>query len=301
MIDQPQPPSTPTVPTAPSGHTVSEAGPGSPRRRGTGPVAITTAILGGVALLAVGASAASGAVGSRGGTSESGVQSVSARGITELDLEVGAASFTLAYGPVTEAELTVTGAQADRVELRRERGALVVSSPDQIGGSCWFGFCPPERRLGSSTITLTLPQKYRTQLLDADITLAAGAVSADGTFGQLDVEVGAGKAEVTGAARELDVSVGVGEFVGDLQGVRTADFEVSMGGATARLRGTAPDEVSVQASMGSVDLTLPDAEYRVTSAVELGDLRNELRTSSTSPHRITAELTAGDLVLRSGS
>ncbi|WP_125100123.1 DUF4097 family beta strand repeat-containing protein [Leucobacter chromiireducens] len=296
---QPGQPGTPQMhtPAAP----VPPQGPSGPRRRGMGPVAIVTAVLGGAALLAVGASAASAVIWNRGGETAGGA-TASARGITELELRVGAADFTLAYGAVSEAELTARGAQADRVSLRRDGETLVLDTPDRLaGGSCWFGFCPPERRLGSSTITLTLPEAFRTQALDLDLKLAAGNVTALGNFGEVDVEVGAGRAEITGAARSLDVNVGVGQFVGELRGVRAADFEVSLGDATAILTGDAPDKVDVETSLGSVSLTLPDAEYRVDTTVTLGDVTNKLRTSPSSPHTITANVSAGDLTLRSAS
>ncbi|WP_440312188.1 hypothetical protein [Leucobacter chromiireducens] len=300
-MPNPQPTQPGAAPyTAPAGD-LPPQGPRGPRRRGTGPVAIVTAVLGGAALLAVGASAASAVVWNRG-SDQQGATAASARGITELELHIGAADFTLAYGDVVDAELTVRGAQADRVKLRRDGGALVLDTPDRVGaGSCWFGFCPPERRIGSSSITLTLPEAYRTQPLDADIQLAAGQVTAEGSFGDVEVEIGAGRAELNGAARSLDVTVGVGEFVGELSGVRTADFEVSMGDADATLRGAAPDAVNVETSLGSVTMTLPDAEYHVDTTVTLGDITNRLRTSPTSPHTITANISAGDLTLRSAS
>lgn len=267
-----------------------------PRAAGTA-IMWTTAAIGGALILGVGASAAYGVATSRASASAAGNLQVTVDGLTELDLDISAADFTLDYGPVTEATLEVAGAAHTQWGLRRDGSALVVTSPRGSGGSCWIGFCPPERRV-NSTVTLTLPQSFAERGLDADVSVGVGRFRADGTFGNVGLEIGAGKATLTGAARDLDVTVGLGSFVGELTGVTTADFEVAMGELTTSLRGDAPEYVGIEVGMGSATLELPDEEYRFETSHELGELRNSLRSNPSSPYRIAAEVSIGDLVLR---
>lgn len=259
----------------------------------------STAAVGGLMILGIGASAASAAVGATVSGASGGSNTASAQGITELDLDINTAEFTLAYGPVTEATLEVTGPRADQWRLSRDEESLVVTSPRGVGGSCWFGFCPPDR--GTSTVgTLTLPQEFATRALDVDASVGVGTFTSDGRFGSVSVEIGAGDARVTGEARELDITVGVGKFTGEFTGVQAADFEVSMGDLDARLRGDAPTTIDVEVGIGSVTLELPDESYVVQTRSSIGDVRNDLRTATDSPYRISAEVSMGELTLRPG-
>lgn len=284
MTQQPQP--TPTTPAGRSA--VGNA------------IMWTTAAVGGLMILGIGASAASAAIGSAVQGTAGGTQAVSTRGVTDLDLNIGTAEFTLAYGPVTEATLEVTGPRGDQWRLSRDEDSLVVTSPRGLGGSCWFGFCPPDR--STSTVgTLTLPQEFATRELDLDATVGVGQFTSDGRFGSVSVEIGAGEARLTGMARDLDVTVGVGEFTGEFTGVQTAAFDVSMGELDARLRGAAPRTVDVTVGVGSATLELPDEVYAVQTHSSLGDMQNDLRVAPDATARISAEVSLGELVLRPGS
>ena len=296
---QPQQPAQhPQTPQDPhSGPTSQRPSQGPSRTAKT--IMYITAVAGGVALLGIAASAAYSAAGTRLGTaSGDSSRSVSVEGVTELDLDISLADFTLKFGAVDEAQLKVSGTDSDRWALKRDRDTLVVTSPQRLGGSsCLFGFCPPDRA-AHTTVILTLPETLERQSVNAEIDVSVGSFTSTGTFGDLAVEVGTGEATVAGDARTLSVSVGVGSFSGDLTGVNAADFEVSMGDVRTTLRGDAPDSVDVEVGTGSADLQLPDVEYRVDASVELGDLRNQLRTSSSAPNRITADVSLGDLALR---
>lgn len=271
-----------------------------PRSAGTA-VMWTTAALGGLMILGIGASAAYGAATSVSGTTGAGgVTTVSAEGIADLDLDISTADFTLAYGPVTEATLEVTGTRSEQWGLRRDSDSLVVRAPGGVGGSCWFGFCPPDRN-ASATATLTLPQELKTRALDADVTVGVGTFTADGTFASIEIELGAGTAHVKGAAEALDVSVGVGTFTGEFTGVRRADLVVSMGELDTRLRGDAPDSIGIEVGIGSALIEVPDVEYRFDLSSSLGDVQNSLRNNPSADREITADVGMGDLTLRPGA
>ena len=76
--------------------------------------------------------------------------------------------------------------------------------------------------------------------------------------------------------------------------------DVSAGGLKAVFTGSAPDDVAIDVSAGSLDLTVPSGAYRVDSDVSAGGLDNRLETSSSASRVITVSVSAGDATLRSG-
>lgn len=261
------------------------------------PILLTTAIVGGFALLVTGTSAAIAAVGAQ--TSSSGTVSagttLDTAGITGIEVDASAADFSIEFGDVSAATLEATGTRSDQWTLRRDGDELVVESPRGIFGSC-FGWCPPSEQ----TVVLTLPSSLEDRTLDADVQLGAGALRVEGDFRDLDLELSAGRMTVTGSARSVDLEMGAGNFTGDLRDVNEANFNVSAGAADVRLTGTAPRESDLEVSAGSMDLTLPDVPYRVNSDVSAGNLDNQLRTDPSANNLIEAEVSAGKIVLRPG-
>lgn len=285
---------TPHTPQAP------HMQPAQPRSGSARPIMITTAVVGGLVLFTAGASAAFGVGGPAGSTSGELSSSASVDGITGLDLDLRAGNVTLEYAPVSEAQLEVTGPGSERWGMRRDHNTLVVESPRISSGFCFLGICPEGRRNGMTTVTLTLPKDFQRTALDVDVELAAGDFRADGTFGELSLELGAGEATVSGTARTLDVSVHAGDYNIDLSDVARAGFETAAGSGTAQLTGKAPAEIEIEISAGSLDLTVPDVEYRLDTSVAAGDIETQIRTSQTSPNRIEASVAAGGIVLRPG-
>lgn len=267
-------------------------------RRG---IAIATAVVGGVVLLGLGASAAFAMAASSQRadaqtTQASALAPVDATGITGLDLNVGVADLRLEYGSVTEATLTATGGSAERWRFGRDGDELVVRAPNANSGFCFFGVCPSTRGQ-QVTATLTLPRAFATQALDADITIGVGSVRTDGTFGELDVQVDAGDAFISGTATDLDLVIGMGTFEGEITGAATVNAEVSLGDLALVLKGDPPRDVTLKVSAGSIDLAVPAGIYDVTPARASGSLDNELNTAPGAPNRISAKVDLGDITL----
>ncbi|MFA5607000.1 MAG: hypothetical protein WDA07_07415 [Leucobacter sp.] len=269
------------------------------RSRAVKPIMVTTAIVGGIALAAAGGSAAFGAAfdldrgGIIGGLGASLVtHTADAAGVTRVDVVVSAADVTVAFGNVDEAELRLDGPRSDRWQLTRDRDRLLVKSHERFWDFC-FGWC----RTGGQTVVLTLPRELEPKLLDLDVDLAAGAVTTSGRYDSLGLEMGAGRAELTGEAHSLDLSVGAGSATFDLADVGRADIEVSAGSVRGELTGTAPSDVDLEVSAGSLDLTLPDEIYRVNSEVAVGSLDSGLRTASSAVRTIDLEVAAGRVIL----
>jgi len=255
-------------------------------------VAIVTAVIGGIALAGAGTTAAFGAVNTVVRTDQSDRADVT--GVTELEADASAGDISIRFGDVDEAELTVTGSNRDW-SLERDGDTLRLQSPDRWwgwgGDWSWFGDWNRDE-----TIDLVLPQELSG--LDADLSLSAGRLDVDGEFGELDADVSAGALHLTGTARSLDVGLSAGRADIALSDVAEASFGVSAGDLVAELGGSAPTEVEVDVSAGSLELTLPDVEYAVTQEVSAGSLDNGLQTSSNARNTVFVELSAGSVELR---
>ena len=254
-------------------------------------ISILTASLGGVIALGLIGGTVLSAMASASVSTET--QSVSAAGVRELDVEVSAGSLRVEFADVDEATLDVSGGWAGAGwTLSRDEDELVVSSPEwSFGGGWLFG--------RDVRATLTLPRELETRTLDAQFTVSAGDLEASGRYGELDVELGAGAVSVSGEASEVSADISAGRADLDLTGVRSAELSLSAGQLDGRFDGSQPRLVEVDVSAGSLDLTLPEGSYDVTSGVSAGQLDNRLNTSASSSSRVAVELSAGRVVLRS--
>lgn len=269
-----------TNPAVPGG----PEGPPQPVRSASRVVAILTIALG--AAIIIGALWSGAAPTVAAALTRSEERTVDVTGVSRLHVDVAAASFTVQFADVDEASLDIREARMPWT-FERDGDTLRVESPD--GHFLWW-FSG-----GDGRGTLTLPSEL--EGVDARLNLGAGSIIADGRFGDLDIEIGAGELNLTGAADALTAEISAGRADIDLEDVRRAAFTVSAGDATAHLRGTAPSEVEVSVSAGSLDLTLPDEEYDVDSEVSAGDLDNGLRTAGDATRSVRVDVSAGKVRL----
>lgn len=256
-------------------------------------VSLTAAIVGAVVLLGVGSSAALATAGtvlsaSAGGASS---HSVSASGVTALDVQAEAADLTIEFGDVDEATLNTN---SNLWQLERSGDELIVQR-DRWFFSFWcFGACDAGAR-GPSI--LTLPMELNGSL-NADVTVGAGNVNVEGDFAQLAVSVGAGEADIRGAAETLNIGVDAGRANLELQDVREADIRVDVGDADVTLMGDAPSRVGVTVSVGDATISLPQETYDVRQNASVGTVDNRLSTNPSSELLIDAEVSVGNITLR---
>lgn len=263
----------------------------APRRAGYGVVVgVLTAVVGGIVLAT---SAGSETLAAAGSISRAdSTQSVDAAGITDLDVDADGALLTVGFGDVDQAVLEVRNGARDGWRMQREGGELTVGKRDD-----WcLMWCHREQEQA----VLTLPESLNDGSLNADLTLDAGELRADGRFADLETTVNAGALTVTGAARTLDADVSAGRADLELDGVAEGTFGVSAGRMTAELTGQAPTSVNLEVSAGSLDLTVPDAPYRVDVDRSAGSLDNRLDATGSPASSITGELSAGNVTLRAG-
>lgn len=215
---------------------------------------------------------------------------IDASGVQDVRVEVDAASLRVEFADVSEATLEVTsGRGADAWSLTRDGDELTLASSRPFGIGWIFG--------GEVRATLTLPQELDT--LDAHFELSAGDLNVEGDFAELEIDVSAGSLSVEGTARTLSAELSAGGASIELEGVEEAEYAVSAGALESRLTGSAPREVSIDVSAGSLELTLPDAAYDVRADVSAGELDNRLSTRVGARNTVEVTVSAGSATLTS--
>ncbi len=278
------PPPLPPMPTDPIPPAASDGAPAP--RAASKVIAILTIVAGGTLILGtVGAGILSSAA-SASVRTETLTADVS--GLRGLDVDVSGAALTIVYGAVDQAtlEVTASGGAADwGFGLDDDRELVVDSAKEWWGGWRLFG--------GTDRATLTLPEQFADEQLDASLSLSAGSIDASGSFGDLELDLSAGALDVRGSADTVDAHVSAGRATMDLADVGTAKIDLSAGSLDGQLTGTQPDAVEIEVSAGRVDIGMPQGQYAVASDVSAGDFTHDLSTDAASRHRVTVSVSAG--------
>ena len=282
------PPATPPAPPAggaPDGQGASQ--PPVPPASGARAIAALTAAAGAGLLLFAAGTGIAGTVAS--GAVSTSTLTASTSGVTALDVDTAAADIRISFADVDEATLSVTGSGgADRWELTNEGGTLSLDS-ERDWWSSWNPWNAPARG------TLVLPASLAG--VDADLSVGAGAIRVDGSFGAIALTVDAGSIDASGTATSLDAGVSAGRLNVDLAGVRDASVRVSAGRVSGELTGAAPASLTVKAEAGSVDLTLPRDRYAVSASQEVGSFTSGLTEDPASRNRVEVTVSAGSVHL----
>ena len=257
-----------------------------------------TAIVGGVLVLgAIGGATIAGIYALNSDSPSAQRLTADATDITALDIHVSAANFEVRFdslaSPDADATLETTEGRQNWT-LERRGDSLIVDTERSFFDWGWnfFGGGADQH------VVLTLPDSLRASLIDADLTLSAGSLRADGDFGELDLEVSAGSMRIDGSARDVQASVSAGEAHVKLADVSEFAFEVSAGDLTVDLSGTAPRLVHGSVSAGEAIIALPDEVYQVSTEASAGEIRNGLQTASNSPRVVKVEVSAGKITLQ---
>ncbi|MFI8633944.1 hypothetical protein ACIGEP_15275 [Microbacterium sp. NPDC077663] len=220
-----------------------------------------------------------------------GSRTADATGVSALALDVSAGHVVVQYADVDQATLEVTGRDRDW-KLERRGDTLTLSN-----GRPWWAF-QAGFSWDDNRATLTLPEAMADQKLDADFDVSAGSLTADGTYGLLDLHVGAGDADVSGTADDLRVDVSAGEADVRIDDAQRADFTIGAGQIIADLTGDALDDVGVDVSAGTLVGSLPAGTYDVSSEVSAGSFDNLLDTSPGAARTVDVQVSAGSVTLR---
>lgn len=260
-------------------------------------VSLITALLGAVILAGVVVSAALPTVGTllagdRGsGTGEGGIHTTGVEGITEVWIVSQRSDVRVAFGDVTEAELSVSPADSSTWHWETSGNVLVATNNRPL--NICFGWCGNR----NEEVTITLPRDLDGKLA-GNFELGSGRITAEGDFTNLDLEVAAGMLTYTGEVEEVTADLSAGSAHLALTDTRVADVEVAAGRFIAELDGRAPEQVRAQLSAGELDLTLPDVPYQVRTEHTFGVLDNQLRTTPDADNIIDIEVAAGRALLQ---
>ena len=217
-----------------------------------------------------------------------------ATGISSLHVNASATKFDVVFADVDQAELETINMRPDAWSLERRGDELRVDRRANWELWCWFGGCGWD----NSHVILTLPEDLNDGGLAATLHQSAGELTADGDFKKLDLDISAGAITVTVSAEELSTNVSAGEANIDVNGVKTADLDVSAGSVDARLTGEPPHMIRVDVSAGEATLRVPDVAYDVTQRrVSAGELQSRVQEASNSRHKITVDLSTGSATI----
>lgn len=262
------------------------------------PIMVALAVVGGLTLLTAGASQAwqsmvtlksvSTPSAIAGGGGDNTV--IDTAEVRSVQLDIAAASVDLAFGDVDEVTVLGRGELAEgwMVDFDRD-GELTITSPENFPGLS-FGM-----QTGSRGATIILPESLRG--IDLDVDVAAGQAMIEGDFSELSIDVSTGKVTTEGTAQSLTVDLATGSLDATLGGVERAEFDVAAGEGRVTLNGNAPESVEAAVSFGSLEITLPDEPYHVTSEIDAGSLVNKLREDSAAKSKISVSVDLGSLTL----
>ncbi|WEG08269.1 DUF4097 family beta strand repeat-containing protein [Microbacterium horticulturae] len=260
--------------------------------QGARAVAIVAIVLGGA--LAVGSAGGAAASTLASAAQQTTSRAIPVAGVDDIDVDMGAGSMRVEFAAIDEAELTVTGGvSADRWTLRQDGSALRVASPDAHFWS-WFGWFGAH----NGQAVLRLPQSLAG--VDADLDLAAGALTADGEFGDLTVSAGAGRLQVKGSADAVSAEIDAGSADLQLADVGSADLQLNAGRMDARFTGAQPQRMTLSASAGSMDVVVPEGQYDVTQETDAGSFENRIGSVPGAASTVRVQVSAGSVILSSG-
>lgn len=211
--------------------------------------------------------------------------------VNSLDVQLAAGGLQVEYAGVEKAELDVqSSVSTGPWTLRVDGSKLVVASPDnRFGWPNLFGM--------ADKAVLRLPTSL--QGMDATMRVAAGSLTVNGQFGDVNLDVQAGSASVDGIASGLDAKVSAGSGDINVEGVVRADLTVEAGSMSVAIRGAQPDSTAAHVAAGSLDLAVPQGAYDVTSNVSAGRLDNQLGSQPGASSTIRVDMSAGTMTLRS--
>lgn len=232
---------------------------------------IALAVIGAVALIAtVFATTVSWTIfGSRSGSSN-GFMEVSVQDVMEVSIDSRASDFTVRFGDVENAQLSVEGERAENWKLENRENELVVTPPHR-GFSLWV--------TSNGRATLTLPRELEESGVSLDFEMGAGSFFAEGSFTSVEAEVAAGTAKLL------------------LSDVQRADLQIAAGSLNAQFTGTPPSDTELDVSAGTMTVILPNVPYAVTVDTSAGSLTNKLVSDPTSKNVIFGDVAAGSLNL----
>lgn len=214
---------------------------------------------------------------------------ITAYGLRELDITVGACQMYIGEAAVDEVSIAITGECKDHYQYRIKDGDTFMlvhkDMKDGYIGDLW----DRSHLKGDTEITLYLPEGM--SLDDINIDFGAGKLETGNLKArEIEINVGAGDCifEKIEASESVDISLGAGKITANALSAKEADFDIaagelwingadvshetkvdmSMGQAT--LSGTFTGELDAECSMGNLNITLEGKESDYNYEVDCG-------------------------------
>ena len=204
--------------------------------------------------------------------------------LAEVDIEMGAAEFQLAFADVPFATLEVDGPHEHEWSMEREGESLKVRSNERGNA-----------RTRKTKAALLLPKVLEELPPVLLLHLAACDFRGVGPFLAVDAEIDASKADFSVQATEARIVCAASKVRAQLEGVAVANFLLNAGSLSAWLKGTAPSLLSVKVAAGSASLIVPPVSYSVQKETALGKITSKVKERRDSPNLIDAKVEVGKL------
>ncbi|MBQ8321382.1 MAG: DUF4097 family beta strand repeat protein [Clostridia bacterium] len=159
--------------------------------------------------------------------------------ITELDIEISAADFTVEYGDAFRVESNLR-----RLEVEEKGATLIIEDDNKFGGN-----------YSDAILTLTIPEGVAFERIE--ITTGAGRVRIEGlTAEELELTLGAGEVTIESltATKAASIEGGAGEVTIGGGSLSKLDFDMGVGKVT--LTGALVGTASLDVGIGEFNLNL---------------------------------------------
>lgn len=125
-----------------------------------------------------------------------------------------------------------------------------------------------------------------------NLKIDSGRVSVRHVAGKVSLDSSSGSVEVTDVSEAVVVRAESGRVrLQDIRGAVTV--QAQSGSVTVGL--TSPQDVRVQADSGSVDVTVPRADYRVRARTDSGKVTNAVGDQPSAPHELDLHTDSGHI------
>ncbi|MBQ7356324.1 MAG: DUF4097 family beta strand repeat protein [Clostridia bacterium] len=160
--------------------------------------------------------------------------------ITELDIEISAADFTVEYGDAFRVESNLR-----RLEVEEKGATLVIEDEKKLFGGNY----------NDATLTLTVPEGVAFERIE--ITTGAGRVRIEELIAEeLELTLGAGEVTIESltATRQASIEGGAGQVT--INGGSLSDLDFDMGVGKVTLTGALVGTASLDVGIGEFNLNL---------------------------------------------
>ena len=219
----------------------------------------------------------------------------------EIDLRVSAANVEVEFADIDEPQIVFDQGDTNlRMDSDVSGGVLTVKVEHPGWG--WFGW------IGNgwwgwdefASLKLTLPEAMEEDAMTLGIDSSAGNLTVSGDYGDVSIDSTAGNVEIAGSARSMAISTTAGNVdLVDLSVSGTFRSDSTAGNGTFEFS-TLPDSITVEATAGDLEVTLPGGSYRIETDTTAGNVQQNVNSDQNADRVYRFETTAGNIEINEG-